>query len=194
MKTNQIAVRCILAALLVCLLLQIYSISCYIIPAASGESWEAFAGLFLIQSICFAVCILAVFLLDFLRKMKREYTSPFESLLLVNGEGKIKSEFLLRDKHSFLITGKKNGREVFAESTPQPEPGRYLYGICNLVGGYWYFESVSGERPVGLRRGNENVIYRLKQGIPYQLSASDVIYADTCKIVIKQQKRILEGI
>ena len=190
MKTNQIAGRCVLACVFVYLLIQIYSLSKYIVPSATKEPWRDFVCLFLIQSVFFAVCIFAVFIFLFLQRMKRENTSPFEALLLVNSEGKIKREVLLSDKHSFLITGAKNGRDVFIESIQDPDSDRHLYGVCNLVNGRWYFETMTVSRPIGLKRGNENVIYRLKEGMLYQLDAADVIYADTCKIVIREQKNI----
>ena len=190
MKTNQIAGRCVLACVFVYLLIQIYYLSNYIVPSATKEPWRDFVCLFLIQSVFFAVCIFAVFICLFLQRMKRENTSPFEALLLVNSEGKIKREVLLSDKHSFLITGAKNGRDVFIESIQDPDSDRHLYGVCNLVNGRWYFETMTVSRPIGLKRGNENVIYRLKEGMLYQLDAADVIYADTCKIVIREQKNI----
>ncbi len=190
MKTNQIAGRCVLACVFVYLLIQIYYLSNYIVPSATKEPWRDFVCLFLIQSVFFAVCIFAVFIFLFLQRMKRENTSPFEALLLVNSEGKIKREVLLSDKHSFLITGAKNGRDVFIESIQDPDSDRHLYGVCNLVNGRWYFETMTVSRPIGLKRGNENVIYRLKEGMLYQLDAADVIYADTCKIVIREQKNI----
>ena len=190
MKTTQIAGRCVLACVFVYLLIQIYYLSNYIVPSATKEPWRDFVCLFLIQSVFFAVCIFAVFIFLFLQRMKRENTSPFEALLLVNSEGKIKREVLLSDKHSFLITGAKNGRDVFIESIQDPDSDRHLYGVCNLVNGRWYFETMTVSRPIGLKRGNENVIYRLKEGMLYQLDAADVIYADTCKIVIREQKNI----
>ena len=190
MKTNQIAGRCVLACVFVYLLIQIYYLSNYIVPSATKEPWRDFVCLFLIQSVFFAVCIFAVFIFLFLQRMKRENTSPFEALLLVNSEKKIKREVLLSDKHSFLITGAKNGRDVFIESIQDPDSDRHLYGVCNLVNGRWYFETMTVSRPIGLKRGNENVIYRLKEGMLYQLDAADVIYADTCKIVIREQKNI----
>ncbi len=185
MKKSQTAGRGILACLSAYLLIQIYYLSSYIIPSARGEPWEKLASLFLVQSVFFAACILAVFIYDFLQMKKRDDTSPFASVLLVSGDGKIKNEFLLQGKHSFIITGKKDGKEVFIEDVQNPEPGKYLYGICNLTGGCWYLEVLSCKRPVGLRRENENVVYKLKEEIPYPLCKSDVIYADTCKIVIK---------
>uniref|UniRef100_N2AIP7 FHA domain-containing protein n=1 Tax=Eubacterium plexicaudatum ASF492 TaxID=1235802 RepID=N2AIP7_9FIRM len=190
MKTNQIAGRCVLACVFVYLLIQIYYLSNYILPSATKEPWRDFVCLFLIQSVFFAACIFAVFIFLLLQRMKRDHASPFEALLLVNAEGKIKREVLLQDKQSFLVTGAKNGKDVFIESIRDPDSDRYLYGVCNLVGGLWYFETMSDTRPIGLKRGDENVIYRLKEGMLYQLSATDVIYADTCKIVIREQKNI----
>lgn len=186
MKINQIAGRCVLAVIFVYLLMQSYYLYYAIIPSAQEEPWKEFVCLFLIQSVFFAVCIFAVFVFLFWQQRKRDLTSPFETLLLVNSEGKVKREVALQDQYSFLITGAKNGKDVFVESIYNPDSDRYLYGVCNLVKGRWYFEVLSSGRPVGLKKGCENVIYRLKEGMPYPLAASDVIYMDTCKIVIRE--------
>lgn len=190
MKTNPFAGRCILACIFAYLLIQIYYLSNEIMPSAQEGPWRDVVCLFLIQSVFFAVCIFAVFVLLLAERFRRDQTSPFASLLLVNGEGKIKKEVVLQDQHSFLITGAKKGKQIFVEHMLDPDADRYVYGVCNLVRGCWYFEVLSESRPVGLRRGEENVVYRLKEGIPYQLTASDVIYVDTCKIVMQQQKKI----
>lgn len=190
MKTNPFAGRCILACIFAYLLIQIYYLSYEIMPSAQEGPLRDIVSLCLIQSVFFAVCIFAVFVLLLAERFRRDQTSPFASLLLVDGEGKIKKEVLLQDLHSFLVTGAKKGKQVFVEQIQDPDADRYLYGVCNLVRGSWYFEALSESRPVGLRRGEENVVYRMKEGIPYQLTASDVIYADTYKIVMRQQKKI----
>lgn len=188
MKINQTAGRCILACVLVFLLVQIYYLSCYIIPAKLQEPWEELAALYLVQSVFAAACICAVFFIQLWERMRRDAKSPVASLLLVNGEGKIKKEVPLQGRHSFAITGKKNGREIYVETSQVLEPDRALYGTCNLVHGRWYLEAAASNRPMGLKRECDNVIYRLKKEMPYPLSDSDVIYADTYKIVLIKNK------
>ncbi len=192
MKTNQTAGKCVLAGMLAYLLIQIYFISYYIIPSVPEEAWEDLVCLFLVQSVFFAVCIVAVLIFGFLQQKREEEQSPFASLLIISGEGKIKREVPLQGKRSFLITGKKNGKEVFIETVQNSEAGRYLYGICNLIHGQWYFEAVPGSRLVGLKRGAENIVYKLKAEVLYQLFPADVIYAGTCKIVMRKQKNTWE--
>lgn len=191
MKKNQIAGRCVLACVFIYLLIQIYYLCKDILPSAEKESWREFVCLFLIQSVFFAVCIFAILIFLFVQEFRRRQASPFEALLLVNSGGKIKKEVLLQERQSFLITGEKNGRRVWIEGIHDTDSDRYLYGVCNLVSGFWYLEVLSEERPMGLKRGAENMIYRLKEGMLYQLAASDVIYADTYKIVIREHN--LEG-
>ena len=111
---------------------------------------------------------------------------------VISGDGKIKNQVLLKGRNSLMVTGKKDGKEVFVENTGEAKEGRYLYGICKLVAGHWYFEVSPGSRPVGIRKGGEGIIYRLKENIPYPLSVQDIIYVDTCKITIKEQKYLEE--
>ena len=99
---------------------------------------------------------------------------------------------MLQDKLSLMITGGERGKDVSLESGGEAGAGRYLYAVCKLVSGCWYIEASPGDRPVGLRKGGAGMVYRLKAGVPYLLSQSDVIYADTCKIIVRQQK-FLEG-
>lgn len=188
MKTNQAVCRCILACVLVYLLVQICYLSSYTMPSAGAGVERDIVYLFFIQSVFLAACIAAYFIFLILQRMKRDNTSPFESLQLVDSEGKLKKEVALQDKYSFLIAGAKNGKEVFIENIHDPNSGRYLYGVCNMANGCWYLEVLTKSRPLGLRRGTENVIYRLKEGMLYQLDAADIIYADTCKIIIKTTK------
>ncbi len=187
MKANRIAGMYILAVLFCFQVFQIIYLSCNILPFAAEEPVKRLGCLFLVQSIFFAACILMFFLAFVLRLRKKRHTSPFDSFVLISGKGKIAGELLLHDKHSFVVTGKKSGKEVCFGRGGDVAPDRYLYGICNLSCGCWYFEAAPG-RPVGLRRGNEGMVYRLKAGIPYRLFETDVIYVDTFKIAVRQQK------
>ena len=175
MKINQTAGRCILACLLVFLLVQIYYLSCYLIPASPQEPWEELSVFYLVQSVFVTACICAVFFVQLWERVRRDAASPFARLLLVNGDGQVKKEVLLQGRYSFVITGKKNGREVFVETSQILEPGRYLYGTAS-------------DRPIGLKRECDNVIYRLKKEMPYLLLDTDVIYADTYKIIFRKNE------
>lgn len=186
MKTNQIVSRCILAGIFLYLLFQIYYLSCGLLPSVAGETLKSVICLLIAQSALFAAAVFSIFIVSVFQYWKKKRYSPFEAMLLISGEGKVKSEILLQGKSSLMVTGRMEGREVFIESDGEAKEGRYLYGICNLVCGSWYFEAAPGSRPVGLKRGMENRIYRLKEEIPYRLSEQDVLYADTCKIVIRQ--------
>ncbi len=193
MKTNRIVRGCFLAGIFFYLLFQIYYLSRYLLPSVAEKTLKSVICLFLAQSALFAAAIFSGFVISVLRYWKKKRHSPFDAMLVISGEGKIKSEVLLQDKCSLMITGKKDGREVFIEINEKVSEGRYLYGTCNLVRGSWYFEAAPGSRPVGLKTGTENLIYRLKEEIPYRLLPQDVLYADTCKIVMRQQKYLEES-
>lgn len=192
MKAKQLAGRCILAGLFVYLMFQIYYLACNLLPLAAGKTLRGVICLFLAQSVLFEVIILSVFLFSFLRYRKEKSASPFASFVVISGEGKIKDEIMLQDKLSLMITRGERGKDVSLESGGEAGAGRYLYAVCKLVSGCWYIEASPGDRPVGLRKGGAGMVYRLKAGVPYLLSQSDVIYADTCKIIVRQQK-FLEG-
>lgn len=195
MKTNRIVSGWILAGLFVYLLIQIFYLSCFLAPSLQQGTWEGIVCLFLIQSVLFAASILVIFILIFFRYRKQKRSSPFKALVLISNIGKIRSEISLQDKCALVITGKEDGKEVFVESAGVSQDAAAdarIYGVMNLVSGCWYIEAVSGIWPLGLKRANESEIYRLKEGIPYRLSEADVIYANTCKIVMRQQKD-LEG-
>lgn len=189
MKINQIVSRCVCIILFVYLIVQIFYLSCYTLPAAEGEVFEGLVSFFLVQSIVFAVCALAALIVQY---EKMEYESPYEKLLLISGEGKVTGEILLQDRDALVITGKKNGKGVSVVSAQDAGPGKDLYGVCNKVCGCWYLEALSSARPIGLRHGSEGAVYKLKEGVPYPLSIEDMIYVNNYKIVMKQ-KNNLEG-
>ncbi|HBA97505.1 MAG TPA: hypothetical protein DCZ23_05295, partial [Lachnospiraceae bacterium] len=86
-----------------------------------------------------------------------------------------------------VITGKADGKEVFIEDYKKEVKGRYIYGVCNLIAGIWYIEAFPGSHALGIRKGGESVIYRLKEELPYRISGQDIIYAGTCKIMMEQK-------
>ncbi len=49
-------------------------------------------------------------------------------------------------------------------------------------------EAAASDRPIGLKRECDNVIYRLKKEMPYLLLDTDVIYADTYKIIFRKNE------
>lgn len=192
MKVNQIASRCIHAGIFIYLVFQIFYLYYCLLPSAEEKTWEGLVYLCIAQSVLFATAIFCSFLVSFLEYRKKKRSSPFKALYIISGDGKIKNQVLLKGRNSLMVTGKKDGKEVFVENAGEAKEGRYLYGICKLVAGHWYFEVSPDSRPVGIRRGEEGIIYRLKENIPYQLSVQDVIYVDTCKITIKEQKYLEE--
>ena len=192
MKVSQIASRCIQAGVFIYLVFQIFYLYYCLLPYAEEKTWEGLVYLCIAQSVLFAAAIFCSFLVSFLEYRKKKLSSPFKALYVISGDGKIKNQVLLKGRNSLMVTGKKDGKEVFVENAGEAKEGRYLYGICKLVAGHWYFEVSPGSRPVGIRKGGEGIIYRLKENITYPLSVQDIIYVDTCKITIKEQKYLEE--
>lgn len=139
------------------------------------------------QSVFIVAAIFSIIMVLIFHYYKKKQVSPYETVYLVTGDGKIKNRFLLQGRKSFIITGKPDGKEVFIEDYARPRHDKYIYGVCNLVPGIWYLEAFPGSRPLGIREGGESVIYQLKEEISYSASCQDIIYVDNCKITMKQK-------
>lgn len=179
--------RYILTGVFVYLLLQVFYLCFYLLPSAADKTDKSIIFIFLVQSVFFAAAIFSIMLVLISRYQESENPSPYETVYIITGDGKIKNRFLLQGRQSFIITGKPDGKEVFIEDYKKSVQGRYIYGVCNLVAGVWYIEAFPGSRLLGIRKGGEGVIYRLKEELPYMVSCQDIIYAGTCKITMEQK-------
>lgn len=187
MKEEQTASRYILTGIFVYLLFQIFYLCFYLLPSAADKTDKSIIFIFLVQSVFFAAAIFSIILVLVFNCQKKKQASPYEAIYIITGDGKIKNKVLLQDRYSFVITGKADGKEIFIEISGKEGQDKHIYGVCNLVSGVWYLETYSGSRPLGVRKGGESIIYRLKEGIPYQISSQDIIYAGTCKIMMEQK-------
>ncbi len=185
--TGRYILRYILTGIFVYLLLQILYFCFYLLPSATDKTDKSIIFIFLVQSVFFAAAIFSIILVLVSRYQKSKNLSPYETVYIITGDGKIKNRFLLQGRQSFIITGKADGKEVFIEDYKKEVQGRYIYGVCNLIAGIWYIEAFPGSRALGIRKGGESVIYRLKEELPYRISDQDIIYAGTCKITMEQK-------
>lgn len=187
MKEYQTTGRYILTGVFVYLLFQILYLCFYLLPSTVNKTDKNIIFIFLVQSVFFAAAIFSIILVLILNCQKSKKDSPYETVYIITGDGKIKNKFLLQGRQSFIITGKADGKEIFIEDYKKAVQGRYIYGVCNLIAGVWYIEAFSGSRMLGIRKGGESVIYRLKEELPYKISSQDIIYAGTCKITMEQK-------
>lgn len=93
-------------------------------------------------------------------------------------------ERTLDNIHSLFIA-KKGKNEIVIDHTQKNELDSYEYAVLNFVSGHWYIEVLSGKYPVGLKKENDSVIYKLKLGMPYKLNVNDIIYIDSNKILLR---------
>lgn len=187
MKEYQTTGRYILTGVFVYLLFQILYLCFYLLPSTVNKTDKNIIFIFLVQSVFFAAAIFSIILVLILNCQKSKQTSPYEIVYIITGDGKIKNKFLLQGRQSFIITGKADGKEIFIEDYKKAVQGGYIYGVCNLIAGVWYIEAFPGSRMLGIRKGGESVIYRLKEELPYKISSQDIIYAGTYKITMEQK-------
>lgn len=116
---------------------------------------------------------------------------PFHSFIITTSAGKRIREVFLEGKKSLCFV-KKSGKDFVCEETGKYNSEDLIFATLNLYEGNWYIEAMAEDYPVGLRRGEESVVYRLKTAIPYKLCPSDVIYMDSNKILITESNG-LEG-
>lgn len=185
--TDRYILRYILTGIFVYLVFQIFYLCFYLLPSAADKTDKSIIFIFLVQSVFCAAAIFSIIQVLILQYRKKKQESPYETIYVITGDGKIKSRILLQDRQSFIITGKSDGKEVFIEDSGKIGQDRYIYGVCNLVSGIWYLETFPGRCPLGIRRNGESVIYRLKEEVPYQLYSRDIVYAGNCKIIMKQK-------
>lgn len=121
----------------------------------------------------------------------RKKNDPFHSFIITTSAGKPIREVFLEGKKSLCFV-KKSGKDFVCEEIGENHSGDFVFATLNLHEGNWYIEAMTEHYPVGLRRGEESVIYRLKTAIPYRLYPSDIIYMDSNKILITEPNS-LEG-
>ena len=185
--TGRYILRYILTGIFAYLLFQIFYLFFYFLPSTADKTYKSIIFIFLVQSVFFAAATFSIMLVLISRYQKSKNASPYKTVYVITGDGKMKNRFLLQGRQSFIITGKTDGKEVFIEDYKKEVQDRYIYGVCNLIAGVWYIEAFPGSRALGIRKGGESVIYRLKEELPYRISDQDIIYAGTCKIMMEQK-------
>lgn len=119
--------------------------------------------------------------------------APFQSFIITTDAGKRIREVFLEGRKSLCFV-KKSGKDFVCEETGEHNPKDLVYAVLNLYEGNWYIEAVTEQHPIGLRRGDETTIYRLKTAIPYRLCPSDILYIGSNKILVKESNHNgLEG-
>ncbi len=185
--TGRYILRYILTGIFAYLLFQIFYLCFYLLPSTADKTYKSIIFIFLVQSVFFAAATFSIMLVLISRYQKSKNASPYKTVYVITGDGKMKNRFLLQGRQSFIITGKTDGKEVFIEDYKKEVQDRYIYGVCNLIAGVWYIEAFPGSRALGIRKGGESIIYRLKEELPYRISGQDIIYAGTCKITMEQK-------
>lgn len=156
----------------------------HILSINMEDSLRKFVYFEISQNIILAAVFFAAYLYYQTQIDKNIYSSPYKSLAVVSETGKRKEAVALYNKRS-LSVGKTQQNDICIEEKGKASDGASEYAVLNLVSGYWYIEALLPQYPIGIRRGNEGVTYRLKTATPYLISSEDIIYIDTCKILVQ---------
>ena len=110
---------------------------------------------------------------------------PAVSKLLLTGKsGESGTEFNLMGKRS-LIIGKDGHSDESLKYVDMEGSLTHEYAVLNLEGNYWYIESVSDLRNVGIRKDYDYIFRRLKSNMLYLIEQNDVIEIAGEKIIVK---------
>ena len=141
--------------------------------------------------------ILAAVMLIFVATQKKENRVPavqaavpapgipdVSRLVMLDKSGGVKAECDLRNTRS-LIVGKDEHSDAFLKFAAADGSVRHEYAVLNLEKKYWYIESVSELRNVGIRKDYDYLFRRLKSGTLYLLEPNDALEIAGEKIVVK---------
>jgi len=143
--------------------------------------------------------ILAAVMLVFVAAQKKENRVPavqaaapapapgvpdVSRLVMLDKSGGVRAECDLKNARS-LIVGKDEHSDAFLKFAAADGSVRHEYAVLNLEKKYWYIESVSELRNVGIRKDYDYLFRRLKSGKLYLLEPGDALEIAGEKIVVK---------
>ena len=112
--------------------------------------------------------------------------SPISCFSLISEAGGREKEWYVSGATSFLVGKSTADTEVDIE-LGDTQYSTYVsceHAAINLVTGCWYIEDLDSENGVGIRRRNDEYVYRLKPGNSYEIDVGDVIYISKAKILV----------
>lgn len=169
--------------------INIFCILIYLFAIETEKSIQIIAKLFLIQNIVFA-SLSGVGYYYFTKAWKNSYIAPSYSFVIMKNEGKQIKNISSQGYCSLFILKKEN--DVVIETIEAVDSSITNFAVLNKVEDDWYIEVLSGKYPVGLKKRNDTIVYKLKDTIPYKLSEGDIIYINTNKILVKTSKSLEE--
>lgn len=182
MKTNSFFKKGIVFCLELYFIINFFYLTWYVLDLAVDKSTEIITFLLICQNIMFAFVVAAIYVYG---QKKNKNQVPY-SLVISSDEGKIVKKVPLYQEQSFFII--KKGNELFVEYSDKKEAEIYIFAVLNFISGDWYLESFSAKYPIGLKKIQDSVIYKLKTTMPYKLSYGDLIYIDNKKIRIEKME------
>ena len=137
---------------------------------------SAYDMFILIAVICaFTACGVLIHVLIEIYRQNNELPKIITKITLLSDSNSTEKLFLLSGKESALI-GKGDEAYIDLENADKSHLISYEHAILNQVDDNWFLECVSEEYEVGLKRSNNQYVYKLKPGICYKLFVNDVLY------------------
>jgi hypothetical protein len=168
-----------LIILLSCLLLAFFLIAlvCY----EYYRSTIILYNIVVVQLIVFAIAAFSVIVYSVvpLFRRKRALSPDISKIVLLSETNALMDEFSLANRKSALIV-----KGDFIDICLQNDLAADEYAVINCVANYWYIERVSDTLSVGLKRGGEQYVYKLKPALCYRLYSSDIIYIENERLLV----------
>ena len=166
------------------LLLLIFFLTALTVYAFFVDTDGLLYNILLVQLIVFTIAacsIIIYFLIPILRKP--HITQDITKIVLLS-----ENENAMIDKYSLDLSNKTSalickGDTIYFRLTEGALPTEE-YAVLNRVEQYWYIESITDARRVGIKRAGEQYVYKLKKNMPYRLQSNDVIHIKKERLLI----------
>jgi len=113
-------------------------------------------------------------------RLPHEQPSGITKMALLSDSNTIINEYHLDNKTSTLICLGDTVYFNFIEGNKSNEE----YAVLNKIGNDWYIERIAEERNVGIKRADEQYVYKLKTGSVYRIQNNDVVYIGNERLMV----------
>lgn len=130
-------------------------------------------------------CLIGLFLwVRMGKRIKRQ--SDINKLVHLGKDMRPLTEVSLYGRTGIIIGRNTTGQLVELDLSNGDGAGEVAqeHAVLNYAGGAWYLEAVNENHRVGIRKGGDSLVYRVKAMTPYKVGKGDLIFIAHEKIAV----------